>query len=336
MRITNDPIILAVLVTILAFVLLAFAFISVHMKHKLIVQDIDAKNRFQALMESAHDAIIVTDHEHTIVQWNSGAERIFGYEKAFIIGKPIFTVVPPHIHAQYQTAVSTFLSLEDHSTFNRMIETLGLDNKQNEFPIEVSIGTWKNNDRPFVSYIIRDITDRRQEKAQMIDLIYLDDLTGLPNRRMFNDELETVLKRAKEREVNVSLICLDIDNLKLVNDTYGHPVGDRLLVEITKRIYKNLAMYDTLARISGDEFCYLLTDTTRESTEAFAQKLINAFKEPFDVHGHMITVTTSIGISMFPVDGTDADQLLSSTHDALLRAKVNGKNGYTFNKQIID
>lgn len=325
-----DPTILGYLVALAAFFLLILAFNSVYMKRKMMVQSSEADTKFQALIESAHDAIIVTDEQNIIVQWNSGAERLFGHEREWIIGQPIFTVVPPQIHATYQTAVSTFLSLKDHSNFTRMIETLALDKKQREFPIEVSIGTWTIGDGRYISYIVRDITDRKQEEAQMKDLVYLDDLTGLPNRRLFTERIHSMLVRAKERDVKFAVIYLDIDNFKTVNDRFGHPVGDDLLIQVTKRIYRNMGMYDTIARIGGDEFSFLLTDTTEEKTEAFAKGLVDAFKEPFRLQGEAIHISPSIGISMYPSDGKDANTLIRNSDAALYRVKNSGKNGYQF------
>lgn len=325
-----NPTILGYLVALSAFFLLILGFNSVNMKRKLIVQAYEANTKFQALIESAHDAIIVTDEQNIIVQWNGGAERLFGYERDWILGQPIFTVVPPQIHSTYQTAVSTFLGLKDHSNFTRMIETLGLDKKQREFPIEVSIGTWTIGEGRFISYIVRDITSRKQEEAQMKDLVYLDDLTGLPNRRLFTERIHSMLVRAKDRDVQFALLYLDLDNFKSVNDRFGHPVGDDLLIQVTKRIYRNMNMYDTLARIGGDEFSFLFTDTDEERTETFAKGLVDAFKEPFRIQGETIHISPSIGISMYPSNGKDANALIRNADAALYRVKNSGKNGYQF------
>lgn len=317
-------------VSMAAFYLLSLMYKSVNMDRKLLIQSLESEMKFQALIESAHDAIIVTNIEGTVVQWNSGAERLFGYAKEEIIGNSIFTVVPKKTHAEYQLNVAEFLQLEDSSNFQRMIETGGITKDQTEFPIEVSIGSWTIADERFISYIVRDITDRKQVEAQMKDLIYLDDLTGLPNRRMFTQRLQSLLLRAKERNMQFSILYLDLDNFKTVNDRYGHLVGDELLTQVSMRIYKKLGMYDTLARIGGDEFLFLLTDTDEIRTSQFAEWVISCFNEPFVIKGVKHTVSPSIGISMYPTDGEDAESLVRNADAALYWVKEHGKNGFQF------
>ncbi|OZS78451.1 hypothetical protein CF394_06750 [Tetzosporium hominis] len=317
-------------VSLAAFYLLSIMYKSVSMDRKLLVQSIESELKFQALIESAHDAIIVCTTDGKIVQWNNGAERLFGYSKKEILGDSIFKVVPKKTHASYQVNVAEFLQSEDTSNFQRMKETTGIAQDKSEIPIEVSIGSWTIADEHFISFIARDITDRKQQEAQMKDLIYLDDLTGLPNRRLFSQRLQSMLVRAKEREIQFAILYLDLDNFKSVNDTYGHFIGDKLLIEVSMRIYKKLGFYDTLSRIGGDEFLFLLTDTDDIQTSQFAEWLISCFDDPFVIEGVKHSVSPSIGISMYSGDGDDAETLVRNVDAALYWVKENGKNGYHF------
>lgn len=323
----NSGLIILIGISILLLVSLIF---SLKHQRKLHNQLDDSEVRFQALIESAHDAIIVTDIDGAVVQWNSGAERLFGYTKSTMIGTPIFTVVPKQIQPSYKQAITEFLKLEDSSNFDRMIETLGLTSKGREFPIEVSIGTWTIREGRFISFILRDITDRKLEEAQLKDLIYLDDLTGLPNRRMFKNRLHSLLARSEKRNTSFALLYLDLDNFKQVNDQHGHLVGDELLIQLSTRIYKKLGLYDTLARTGGDEFLFLLADKDEQETKQFVEWLSSSFETPFEVEGKHFTITCSIGISMYPKDGIDADRLLRNADTALYQVKAKDKNGYRF------
>lgn len=317
-------------VSMAAFYLLSLMYKSVNMDRKLLIQSLESEMKFQALIESAHDAIIVCTTDGRIVQWNKGAERLFGYPKKEIIGDSIFKVVPKKTHATYQVNVAEFLQAEDTSNFQRMKETTGIAQDKSEIPIEVSIGSWTIADEHFISFIARDITDRKQQEAQMKDLIYLDDLTGLPNRRMYKQRLQSMLIRAKERDMQFAILYLDLDNFKSVNDTYGHFIGDKLLIEVSMRIYKKLGFYDTLARIGGDEFLFLLTDTDEIKTSQFAEWLVSCFDDPFVIEGVKHSISPSIGISMYPGDGDDAETLVRNADAALYWVKENGKNGYHF------
>ena len=320
-------------VSVAAFYLLSIMYKSVSMDRKLLVQSIESELKFQALIESAHDAIIVIAAEGKIVQWNKGAERLFGYPKKDIVGDSIFKVVPKKTHATYQLNVAEFLQTDETSDFQRMKETTGIAQDGSEFPIEVSIGSWKIAEEQFISFIIRDITDRKQQEAQMKDLIYLDDLTGLPNRRMYTQRLQSMLIRAKERNRQFAILYLDLDNFKSVNDRYGHLVGDKLLVEVSKRIYKKLGFSDTLARIGGDEFLFLLTDTDERQTTEFAEWLISCFHAPIVIEGVKHVVSPSIGISMYPEAGEDAETLVRNADIALYWVKEHGKKGFHFYSQ---
>lgn len=323
-------------VSVAAFYLLSIMYKSISMDRKLLVQSIESELKFQALIESAHDAIIVITTEGKIVQWNKGSERLFGYPKEEIIGDSIFKVVPKKTHATYQSNVVEFLQADETSDFQRMKETTGIAQDGSELPIEVSIGSWTIAEERFISFIVRDITDRKQQEAQMKDLIYLDDLTGLPNRRLFSQRLQSMLVRAKERDMQFSVLYLDIDNFKSVNDHYGHLVGDELLTQVSTRIYKKLGMYDTLARIGGDEFLFLLANKDKDETAQFAEWIVTCFQQPFVIDGISLSVSPSIGISIYPPHGEDAETLVRKADTALYWVKENGKNSFQFYEQRED
>jgi len=154
-----------------------------------------------------------------------------------------------------------------------------------------------------------------------------DSLTGLPNRLLFEDRLTQALGRAQRDNQPVALFCMDLDRFKFVNDTLGHHAGDNLLIQYARRVEGLLRQTDTLARMGGDEFALILTDlTSRQDAINLAQKIIDAIKAPFDVAGHELFVTGSIGVAVYPNDAPDAAALQKNADLALYRAKALGRN----------
>jgi diguanylate cyclase len=164
---------------------------------------------------------------------------------------------------------------------------------------------------------------------------YLHDaLTGMPNRALFNDRLEHGFAQARRHDWTLALMFMDLDDFKTINDRYGHDVGDRVLQTIARRLQDNTRSEDTISRHGGDEFLYLAMDVKNEANISFiAEKIIKAIQAPFNVSirdvATSLNIKVSIGISIFPKHGTDADTLVTSADQAMYRAKQN-KSGYSF------
>jgi diguanylate cyclase (GGDEF)-like protein len=173
-----------------------------------------------------------------------------------------------------------------------------------------------------------EVTERRKAEERMVYLAQHDALTGLPNRVLFRDKLSEGLAFAR-RGYGLALLCLDLDRFKGVNDTLGHPVGDTLLQMVARRLSAAARDTDTVARLGGDEFAIVQRTISRPSdATTFASRLLDLLAEPFDVDGHRIVLTTSIGIALSPQDSVDADQLLRGADLALYRAKADGRGVY--------
>jgi diguanylate cyclase (GGDEF)-like protein/PAS domain S-box-containing protein len=174
-----------------------------------------------------------------------------------------------------------------------------------------------------------DITQRRNAESQIVYQALHDSLTGLPNRTLFYDRLTQALAQGRRHRDPLAVLFLDLDQFKVVNDTLGHAAGDRLLIEIASRLQQAVRGSDTVARVGGDEFTFLLPGIERpEDAARTAQKILDAVSRPLEIDGHPLYVTTSIGISLFPADGEEAEALLSSADIAMYRAKDLGRNGY--------
>jgi len=174
-----------------------------------------------------------------------------------------------------------------------------------------------------------DITQRKDAESQLVHQAYHDALTGLPNRMLFQDRLSQALDLARRHDRGLSVLFLDLDQFKLVNDTLGHTAGDRLLQTVAERLRQLVRKSDTVARVGGDEFTLLLPEVGRGSQAArMAEKILATVARPVEMDGHRLYITTSIGISLFPADGADAEALLTSADIAMYRAKELGRNGF--------
>ena len=191
----------------------------------------------------------------------------------------------------------------------------------------------------FIHGVMLDITEQKAAEDQAAFLAYHDKLTGLPNRAMFEELLELSLARARRHELAVAVVCVDLDDFKLVNDSLGHEVGDELLKRCAERLCEATRETDLVARQGGDEFLLLLSDIERDSTaggpdgamlvaEAVATRIQAALHRPFDLEGTEVYVTASIGIAMFPHQAADSAELLKNADAAMYQSKRTAPGGY--------
>jgi len=178
---------------------------------------------------------------------------------------------------------------------------------------------------------VEDITEWRKAQAQLSHMAHHDSLTGLPNRTKFREELDHILRHARTND-HISVLCLDLDRFKEINDSLGHQAGDELLKEVAQRLRACLRECDTVCRLGGDEFAIVQFGNEVQASEAsaLARRLIEAIEAPYDIMGHQLTVGLSIGISLAPADGDGPDQMLKSADLALYRAKSEGRGTYRF------
>jgi diguanylate cyclase (GGDEF)-like protein len=173
--------------------------------------------------------------------------------------------------------------------------------------------------------------DLQQSEERFRHLAYHDSLTGLPNRALLNDHGVRALGRARRGRNHVAILFIDLDRFKTINDSLGHSVGDALLQEVAQRIRRTVREFDTVARMGGDEFVVLLTDLADPAAAGgVAQHILESLAKVTIIEGHPLHVTPSIGLSLFPDDGSDFDELLKYADAAMYRAKENGRNGYQF------
>ena len=176
-----------------------------------------------------------------------------------------------------------------------------------------------------------DISERKNSEAELFRLAHYDSVTGLPNRVLFLDRFDQEIKKAKRTGQPVALLYLDLDGFKEINDTLGHDIGDFLLKEVANRLVNCVRATDTVARLGGDEFTIILTDLNElDSVENIAQDILNKIADPFKLRNEIVYITTSMGITFYPEDASDAETLLKNSDQAMYAAKDEGRNRYYY------
>lgn len=199
------------------------------------------------------------------------------------------------------------------------------------FPVEVSISYLVINDDEYVIAVARDTTERQQSQELIWKQANFDSLTGLPNRSMLTSRLHEVIKQTARSDKDLSILTLDLDGFKDVNDSYGHSIGDRLLMDVAERIKESVRDTDLVSRMGGDEFVIVLTNIDDTDTiERVTNGILKNLARPFHLSDCEVFVTVSIGVAFFPKDGNTSESLLKRSDQAMYQAKHDGKNCYRY------
>jgi diguanylate cyclase (GGDEF)-like protein/PAS domain S-box-containing protein len=283
------------------------------------------ERRFRALVENASEGIALVDARGTFLYAGPSTARVLGYKDGELISRNFGELVHPDDLETARKNLRFLVSAEDMEVTGE----LRLRHQSGEWRwVE---GTYKNLlFNPAVRAIVinyRDVTERRLAEETLQHLAYRDTLTDLPNRFLFHDRLEHALEQARRRGTGVAVMYVDLDRFKVVNDTLGHTVGDRLLQVVARRLRDVLRSDDTIARLGGDEFAVILPEIGRaEDAGSVGRKLIASLRSPITVDGHELHVTASCGIAIYPGDGLDVVTLIKHADAALYRSKDLGRN----------
>jgi diguanylate cyclase (GGDEF)-like protein/PAS domain S-box-containing protein len=289
------------------------------------------RDRAQRYLDVAGATMLALDRQGRIVMLNRAGHELLGYRDGELVGRNWFeTCVPADERKELVATFEMVVSGERPPLEDEESGVLHRDGR-------VRLVQWRNtalyDEAGEVTTTLSsglDVTERRVAEERIAHLAYHDSLTGLPNRALLREHLEPALARARRAGGAVALLYLDLDDFKLVNDSFGHDAGDELLCQVAERLFARRRAADVLARQGGDEFLLLLTDLGEDpgpAAVAAAQGMLDTLTEPFHTEGESFHLTGSVGISIFPRDADDAATLLRHADTAMYEAKAEGRSG---------
>lgn len=302
-----------------------------------IMLDINARKQAEdrlrlsaAVIDSTHDGVVVTDLDANIIAVNKSYSEITGYAESDLLGKNPRMLQSGRHDPEFYQAMWTDLVGKGHWQGEIWSRRRGGE----VYPEWLTISAVRDEVGRPQNYVgvVTDITRLKQTEAELAKLAHFDPLTGLPNRLLAQSRLEFAIERSEFDGRRLALLFIDMDRFKNVNDSLGHQVGDELLCAIGERFRKAAKLSDTIARLGGDEFLAIIEDVgTALSAGGVARDMLNCLAEPFHLpSGHEVFANASIGISLFPEDGTTATDLVRCADAALYGAKDLGRNAFHF------
>lgn len=280
------------------------------------------------VFESSQEAIIITDAACRIVSVNPAFLEMTGYLANEVLGKN------PSLLGAGRESADFFATMWQRidSEGNWQGEIWNRRKSGEVYPVWLTISVYRGAAGEVLNYvgIESDISERHAAQESIRQLAYYDPLTRLPNRTLLQDRVEQALVAAERDGKQVALLFVDLDHFKTINDSLGHFAGDQLLIQVAQRLVECVRRMDTVARLGGDEFVVLLSETTLEGAGAVARKMLASVAYPYQIDQHRLSITPSVGISLYPQDGSDFESLLKHADTAMYRAKESGRNAYQF------
>lgn len=283
---------------------------------------------FGAILLASPDPIYVLDLQGSIIYANKATADLFALELEAIIGKSTFDLgfsFAPDFQRNLERVIA------DQTTFRGKFVHSFVSGQGERFEYVLAPVLDEHQNTEAAVCISRDITEQALAEEKIWHNAHHDILTGLPNRRLFMDRLDQEIKHAKRSGLALSVLFMDLDGFKEVNDSFGHEVGDRLLSEVAKRLTDFVREEDTVARLGGDEFTVILNGAKqRKGVEHVAQNIIDALAIPFHIEQLAVQISVSIGISFYPWDASSSVSLLEAADQAMYKAKKSGSSWMSF------
>ena len=279
----------------------------------------------EAIIRSTDDAVVGKDLNGIITSWNPGAQRMFGYAASEIVGQSILRLIPPDRHSEEHSILARIRCGESIDSF----ETVRVCKNGSNLFVSVTISPIRDRRGNLVgaSKIARDNTLLKRQQEKLAHGAHYDALTGLPNRLLLSDRLNQAMAMSLRTGESLAVLYLDLDGFKAINDSYGHNAGDAVLVAVSDRMRHALRDVDTLARMGGDEFVAVLAGVAgAQDCIQLVQRVLAACAMPVVVDARELCVTASAGVTMYPQDMAEAEQLMRHADQAMYEAKQSGKN----------
>jgi len=289
----------------------------------------ESEERYRMLFNHTADAILILDLEGKVIAVNDQACRQYGYDREAFLQRHITDIDSPEDAPNAQARIA-LLDSQGHASF----EALHRDAQGRVIPVEVRATKVLLDGQPAMFSLCRDISEQKQAQERIEYLAFHDELTGLPNRVLGQYRLLLAINIARHQQASLAVLYLDLDKFKYVNVTHGHGAGDQLLKGLAQRLSQRLGAEDCLCRLSADEFMLVLPQGGAcHPTTAIAQAcedLLASLDVPFDIQGRPIHASLSIGVALYPQDGTDGETLMRNADTALFEAKRTGRQTYRF------
>lgn len=300
---------------------------SVTLKNEL---DLNNK-RLQSLMDNSYDGIISVDTMRNITFINKSAMKMFLIDESYI-GRSLNELIPSQYHDKHDQYVSSFSEspITNRPMFRRK-PVVGLRSDGVEVPIEISISKNNVGGKQELTATIRDLTEQTRLIAELSQAASLDNLTQLPNRRTINEFFTTEISRAKRYDSTFSVLILDIDSFKVVNDTHGHSCGDYVLRELSNKLTNIKRDVDLVGRWGGEEFMVILPKTDKEGAMSYGERVRSVIEHlTLEFEGVVLSITVSIGITTWEDKFDTQLGMIKRADHALYKSKSEGKNKITF------
>lgn len=307
-----------------------------------------------AIIQSSNYSIITTDTDGVITTFNASAEKLLGYKKSEVINKkPAAIFHDAEEIVSHHKKVSAELGIDIKIGFETLVakSSLGqideddwtyIHKDRSRIPVRLSITALYDTHGNINGYlgVARDISEHLKTKEQLEQLAYFDPLTQLPNRMLYTDRLNQNIVFAERNNAQFSIFFMDLDKFKFVNDTYGHEVGDKLLIKVAEIVTHCVRKSDTVARLGGDEFTLILSNThdhyDRNAIGLIAQNIITEISQDIMVDDYLLQIGASIGIATYPDHGSNSSDLNKNADIAMYQAKEQGRGQYVFYNSLVD
>jgi len=298
------------------------------------------KERAQVTLNCIGDAVACTDISGNITFLNLVAEKMTGWSWQEAAGRPMAEVFRILDATSRETTPNPMeMAVGQNRTVHLPSNCILIRRDGFEIPIEDSVSPIHDREGQAAGAVIvfRDVSVARAMALQLTHSAHHDFLTGLPNRMLLNDRVGQAIASAPRHMKKIAVLFLDLDGFKHINDSLGHPIGDKLLQSIAKRLVDCGRFSDTVSRQGGDEFVVLLSEVEQsEDAAIMARRMLQAVAEAHSIDQHELHVTTSIGVSVYPDDGLDAETLIKNADTAMYQAKENGRHNYQFFKPAMN